>query len=124
MAFVSKHARRIVEFDSMATSCRTLRNLYPLMSLLSMALDDLIQCYFATDDLSSGAPDAVSSGLERCRVDFGLEQDRGKRFALLSFLHMLGSAPDHDIAFEDEVDREVASNFMDLLAASQEAEEN
>ena len=66
----------------------------------------------------------MSSGLERCRVDFGLEQDRGKRFALWSFLHMLGAAPDIDVAFEDETDREAARNFMDLLAASQEAEEN
>lgn len=66
----------------------------------------------------------MSSGLERCRVDFGLEQDRGKRFALWSFLHMLGAAPDIDVAFEDETDREAARNFMDLLAASQEAEED
>ncbi len=66
----------------------------------------------------------MSSGLERCRVDFGLEQDRGKRFALWSFLHMLGAAPDVDVAFEDETDREAARNFMDLLAASQEAEED
>lgn len=44
--------------------------------------------------------------------------------ALWSFLHMLGAAPDIDVAFEDETDREAARNFMDLLAASQEAEED
>ena len=49
----------------------------------------------------------------------GLEQDRGKRFALWSFLHMFGSAPDLDVAFESEEDREAARNFMDLLAASE-----
>ena len=89
-----------------------------------MLLDDLLQRYFATDNLSSVSPDAMASGIERCRVDFGLEQDRGKRFALWSFLHMLGAAPDLDVAFEDDADREAARHFMDLLAASQEAEEN
>ena len=48
-----------------------------------------------------------------------LENDRGKRFALWSFLHMFGSAPDLDVAFENEEDREAARNFMDLLAASE-----
>ena len=49
----------------------------------------------------------------------GLEQDRGKRFALWSFLHMFGSAPDLDVAFKSEEDREAARNFMDLLAAAE-----
>ena len=89
-----------------------------------MLLDDLLQRYFATDDLSSVSPEARASGIERCRVDFGLEQDRGKRFALWSFLHMLGVAPHLDVAFEDEDDLEAARDFMDLLAASQKAEEN
>ncbi len=53
------------------------------------------------------------------RVDLGLEEDRGKRFALWSFLHMFGSAPELDVAFENEEDREAARNFMDLLAASE-----
>jgi hypothetical protein len=48
------------------------------------------------------------------RVDFGLEKDRGRRFALWALMHMLGDAPDLDIAFKDEADREAARNFMDL----------
>ena len=40
---------------------------------------------------------------------------RGKRFALWSFLHMFGSAPDLDVAFENEEDREAARDFMDLM---------
>ena len=32
---------------------------------------------------------------------------------------MFGSAPDLDVAFENEEDREAARNFMDLLAASE-----
>jgi hypothetical protein len=84
-----------------------------------MQLDDLLQRYFATTDLAGVAPDTFEAGIEHCRVDFGLEKDRGKRFALWSFLHMFGSAPDLDVAFEDEEDREAARNFMDLLAVSE-----
>ena len=48
-----------------------------------------------------------------------LEEGSGYRFALWSFLHMFGSAPDLDVAFENEEDREAARNFMDLMAASE-----
>ena len=44
-----------------------------------MQLDDLLQRYFATTDLSGVASDTWSAGIEHCRVDLGLEQDRGKR---------------------------------------------
>ncbi|MGV2495925.1 hypothetical protein [Pelagerythrobacter aerophilus] len=81
--------------------------------------DDLLLRYFASTTLSEIAPDTLAAGVEHCRVDLGLEQDRGKRFALWSFLHMFGSAPDLDVAFENEEDREAARNFMDLLAASE-----
>lgn len=84
-----------------------------------MELDDLLRRYFATDDLSQIPPQALAAGIENCRVDLGLEQDRGKRFALWTLLYMLGDAPDLDVAFEEEEDREAARNFMDLLEASQ-----
>lgn len=83
-----------------------------------MDLDNLLFRYFATSDLAAVTPDALTSGLERCQVDLGLEQDRGKRFALWAMLHMLGSAPDLEAAFEDKLDRDAARNFMDLLAAA------
>ncbi|WP_379553731.1 hypothetical protein [Qipengyuania sp. DGS5-3] len=83
-----------------------------------MQLDDLLLRYFASTNLAEIAPDTLAAGIEHCRVDLGLQQDRGKRFALWSFLHMFGSAPDLEVAFESEEDREAARNFMDLLAAS------
>lgn len=85
-----------------------------------MQLDDLLQRYFASTDLSQVAPEGLASGIERCLVDFGLEQDRAKRFALWSFLHLFGSAPSLDVAFEWEEDREAARNFMDILAATED----
>ena len=84
-----------------------------------MDLDDLLRRYFSSTDLESVSPDAMASGLERCQVDLGLEQDRGKRFALWALLYMLGSAPDLEAAFEEADDRDAARNFMDLQAASE-----
>lgn len=55
------------------------------------------------------------------RVDFGLEREADKRFALWSLLYMLNSAPDLDVAFKDETDREAARNLMDLVAAATQA---
>lgn len=84
-----------------------------------MDLDDLLQRYFATSEISTLSPDALEAGIERCQVDLGLEQDRGKKFALWALLYMLGGAPDLDLAFENEVDCDAARNFMELLEASQ-----
>ena len=84
-----------------------------------MNFDDLLQRYFGTPDLGAIAPAALEAGVERMRVDLGLEKDRGRRFALWAFMHMLGAAPDLDVAFEDEADREAARNFMDLAGRAE-----
>lgn len=83
-----------------------------------MNFDQLLQHYFGTADLSEASAAVQESGIDRLLVDFGLETDRSRRFALWSLLYMLGNAPDLDVAFEEEADREAARNFMDLLAAS------
>lgn len=79
-----------------------------------MDLDDQLRRYFGTADFAAIPSVALEAGIERMRVDLGLEKDRGNRFALWALLHMLGSAPDLHIAFPDERDREAARNFMDL----------
>lgn len=83
-----------------------------------MQFDDQLRRYFGTGDLAQVTPDALQAGIERMRVDFGLEADRPRRFALWSLLYLLGAAPELDVAFEDAADREAARNFMDLLDAS------
>lgn len=80
-----------------------------------MELDDQLRRYFGTADPSVLTPDVVSAGLERMAVDFGLETDRGRRFALWTVMYMFGVAPDLDIAFEHEDDRNAARNVMDLM---------
>lgn len=79
-----------------------------------MDLDDQLRRYFATTDLAALPAEALAAGIERMQVDLGLERDRSRRFALWAMLQMLGAAPDLDVAFKDEADREAARNFMDL----------
>lgn len=79
-----------------------------------MEFDDQLRRYFGTADLSSVPPPALAAGIERMQVDLGLEKDRGRRFALWALLHMLGAAPDLDVAFEEEADRDAARSFMEL----------
>jgi hypothetical protein len=84
-----------------------------------MDLDALLDRYFGTSDLAQVSEPVLTAGLDRLRVDLGLEIDPSRRFALWSVLYMLGQAPDLDVAFKDEADREAARNLMDLLAASE-----
>lgn len=83
-----------------------------------MDLDQLLHHYFGTSEPAAVSPAMQDAGIDRLLVDFGLETDRSRRFALWSLLYMLGQAPDLDIAFKDEADRNSARNLMDLLAAS------
>jgi hypothetical protein len=83
-----------------------------------MDLDHLLNHYFGTSDVAEASTAMQAAGLDRLRVDFGLETDRSRRFALWSMLYMLGHAPDLDVAFKEEPDRQAARNLMDLLARS------
>jgi hypothetical protein len=84
-----------------------------------MDLDDQLRRYFGTADFAALTPAALESGLERMRVDFGLERDRSTRFALWALMHMLGGAPDLDVAFPDARDRDAARDFMDLAGRAE-----
>ena len=79
-----------------------------------MNFDDQLRRYFGTSDLAAVSPASLEAGVERMRVDLGLETDKARRFALWAQLHMLGAAPDLEIAFKDEQDRDAARSFMDL----------
>lgn len=80
-----------------------------------MDFDDQLRRYFATTDLSGMPPAALEAGIERMKVDFGMEKDRGRRFALWALMHLFGAAPDLDVAFSDEADRNAARDFMDMM---------
>ena len=80
-----------------------------------MEFDDQMRRFFGTDDLGTVSAEGLASGIEHMRVAFGLETDKGRKFAMWSLLYMLRSAPDLDVAFKDHGDREAARTFMDLL---------
>ena len=88
-----------------------------------MQFDDLLSRYFGTTSIDDLEPAALSAGVEKMQVDFGLSKDRSQRFALWSVLYLLGAAPDLDVAFASAEDRDAARNFMDLLAATAEPDE-
>ncbi|MDO7835985.1 hypothetical protein Q4610_13110 [Sphingobium sp. HBC34] len=79
-----------------------------------MQFDDQLRRYFGTTDMDLLTPDGIAAGIEHMRVDLGLEQDRGRRFALWSLLFLLGDAPDIDTTFADAADRAAARDFMDM----------
>jgi hypothetical protein len=83
--------------------------------MTSMNLDDQIRRYFGVSNLEGVPPEGLNAGIEHMKVDLGLTKDRGERFALWALLHTLGSAPDLEVVFETEADREAARNFMDLI---------
>lgn len=83
-----------------------------------MDFDDQLRRYFGTAELAGLPAEALAAGLERVQVDFGLEKDRGRRFALWALMHMLGAAPDLDVAFADPADRDAARAFMELAEQS------
>lgn len=80
-----------------------------------MDFDDQLRRYFGTDDITAIAPAALPAGIERMAVDFGMETDRGRRFALWTLMYLLGAAPDLDVAFKSEEDRNTARNFMEMM---------
>lgn len=83
-----------------------------------MELQDQLRRYFGVDDLYALTPSGLSAGIEKMRVEFGMETDRPRRFALWSMLHIFGAAPDLDVAFEEAEDRDAARNFMEVMERS------
>ena len=80
-----------------------------------MDFQDLLIRYFGQADIETLPAVALDAGIERMRVDFGLEQHAGRRFGLWTLMYMLGDAPDLDVAFKDEADREAARDFMYIV---------
>jgi hypothetical protein len=65
-----------------------------------MDLDALLHHYFGADDPESIDPVAFAMGKEKLAVDFGIERDPGRRFALWTLMEAFGFAPPPAVAFE------------------------
>lgn len=91
------------------------------MAISNMDFDRLLAQFFGTTEIDTLNADQLLAGTQRLRLQFGLERDGDRRFALWSLMYMLGVAPDPETAFKDEEDREAARDFIDM--ADREIEE-
>jgi hypothetical protein len=87
-----------------------------------MDFDDLLVRFFGTADIDKLDPEKLVAGVELVRMQFGLERDGERRFALWCLLYMLGVAPPVEDAFQDEDDREAAREFMEETDAEMDAD--
>lgn len=77
-----------------------------------MDLDVLLHHYFGTADLDSLGDVAMARGRERLAIDFGVEREPGRRFALWAVMDALGFAPPPADAFEDPALRRAAEDYL------------
>lgn len=82
-----------------------------------MEIDGLLIHYFGTDDLETASPEALDRGKEALAIDFGLEQEKGRKFALWALMDALGIAPFPADAFPKHPELKRAAE--DYLTASE-----
>lgn len=82
-----------------------------------MELDGLLFHYFGAEDLTLLSPDALANGREALAIDFGVEQEPGRKFALWVLMEALGFAPLPAEAFEKHPQLKRAAE--DYLTASE-----
>ncbi|MBU6268344.1 MAG: hypothetical protein KGN34_12445 [Sphingomonadales bacterium] len=67
-----------------------------------MDLDTLLHHYFATDDLAALDEATLARGCEQLGIDFGVETEPSRKFALWVLMDALGIAPPPAEAFDEE----------------------
>jgi hypothetical protein len=78
-----------------------------------MDLDALLRHYFGADDIDSVTPEALAAGKEQLAIAFGLERERGRKFALWTLMDALDFAPPPAGAFEkDPALRRAAEEYL------------
>jgi hypothetical protein len=89
-----------------------------------MDLDALLHHYFGTTELDELGEAAIETGHERLSIDFGVEREPGRRFAMWALLHALGDAPDPARAFKDPRERSAAEAYARAAARAAQSEED
>jgi hypothetical protein len=77
-----------------------------------MDLEALLIHYFGTTDLETLDAGQMVRGREKLALDFGVEAEPGRRFALWALLDALGDAPAPAEAFDDPALRRAADNYL------------
>jgi len=67
-----------------------------------MDLDALLNHYFQAQDPDQADEATLARGLEQIALDFGIEQEPGRKFGLWVLMNALGTAPPPEQAFDDE----------------------
>jgi len=91
---------------------------------MGMDLDALLHHYFGTTELDDLDEAAIDTGRERLSIDFGIERESGRRFAMWALLHALGHAPDPARAFKDPRERSAAETYARAAALAAKSEED
>jgi len=79
-----------------------------------MDLDQLLSHYFGTADPDTADPATIDTARERMAIDFGVERDPSRRFALWTLMDAMGFAPLPAEAFEKEPAlRAAADRYLD-----------
>ncbi len=79
-----------------------------------MDLDQLLTHYFGTADLDAIPQDRMDAARERMAIDFGVERDPSRKFALWTVMDALGFAPVPAEAFEKQPAlRAAAERYLD-----------
>jgi len=79
-----------------------------------MNLDDLLYHYLGTADPDGLDEAAIAAAGGRMAIDFGVERDPGRRFALWVVMEGLGIAPNPDTAFKEPRERAAAQAYARL----------
>lgn len=82
-----------------------------------MDLDALLHHYFGSGDLENVPPEALARGRDALAIDFGVEQEPGRKFALWVVMDALGFAPLPAEAFDKHPALKRAAE--DYLSASE-----
>ena len=77
-----------------------------------MDLDTLLLHYFGAADPADASEAQLAAGLEKLAIDFGVEREPGRRFALWTLMEAFGIAPLPAEAFEDPTLRRAAEDYM------------
>lgn len=79
-----------------------------------MDLDQLLTHYLGTADLDAIPQDRMDAARERMAIDFGVERDPSRKFALWTIMDALGFAPVPAEAFEKQPAlRAAAERYLD-----------
>jgi hypothetical protein len=77
-----------------------------------MDLDALLDHYFDSLDPDAIDPTRLGMGKEKLAVDFGIERDPARRFALWTLMEAFGIAPAPADAFKDPGLKRAAEDYL------------